>query len=130
MLASTGSHSIEAPVADADARERRIATWLHVSTFFGWIVPLGQLAVPTCLWLWRRGGSAFVDHHGKQVIRFQLVVTLVAYPMVFAMGADGDVAVVLALPLLVLGAVELALLARAAIGAHRGEWYRYPLPEL
>ncbi len=120
---------MDADSGDVSRRERRIGTWLHLSTFFGWVFPLGQLIVPTWIWFASRTGSPFADHHGKQVIRFQLIVTLIAYPLMFLMAVgQGDGGALLALPLFLLAVTELVLLARAALAAHRGKWYRYPIP--
>lgn len=110
------------------AVECRSSVWLYLSTFFGWLLPFGQLVAPACIWLSKRRESAFVDHHGKEVIRFQLIVTLIVYPIAALMSVDGDFAEVLALPLFVMAVAELVLLARGALAANRGAWYRFPIP--
>ena len=126
MTATTFDPNAELP--EPTRPECRTALWLYLATFFGWVFPFGQLVAPACLWFAKRRESAFVDHHGKEVIRFQLIVTLIVYPMAFFMSLERDVEEALILPLFVIGVAELVLLARGALAANRGSWYRFPIP--
>jgi uncharacterized Tic20 family protein len=60
--------------------ERILALMCHVG---GWMT---AMIVPLVLWLVKRRSSAFVDHHGKESLNFQLFLTL-AYAALFAAGA-------------------------------------------
>ncbi|MEO9558570.1 MAG: DUF4870 domain-containing protein [Nonlabens ulvanivorans] len=55
---------------------RNLATCLHLLSFGKWLFPLGNFILPILLWMVNSKKSDFVDHHGKQVINFQLSMTL------------------------------------------------------
>ncbi|HEX8562996.1 MAG TPA: DUF4870 domain-containing protein [Flavobacterium sp.] len=52
------------------------ATLTHLSAFGQYIVPLGNFVFPIIIWSSTKKDSAFVDHHGRQVINFQLSIFL------------------------------------------------------
>jgi len=59
-------------------RERNIAALIHVSTFSKYFVPFGNLVLPLLLWTGNRKESAYVEHHGKEALNFQLSLLLYA----------------------------------------------------
>jgi uncharacterized Tic20 family protein len=83
---------------------------------------------PLILWLVKKDESAFVNHHGREALNFQITLFL-AYLVIFSMVAllmffligIFLVPLLILLPLLALVAEILACTA-----AHRGEWHRYP----
>ena len=57
---------------------KNIATFIHLSTFSRFIIPLGNFIGPIVLWVINKDKSEFVDRHGKQAINFQISVLLYA----------------------------------------------------
>lgn len=55
---------------------RNLATCIHLLSFGKWLFPLGNFILPILLWMVNSKKSTYVDHHGKQVINFQLSMTL------------------------------------------------------
>jgi uncharacterized protein len=83
---------------------------------------------PLVLWLVKKDGSAFVDHHGREALNFQITVFLV----MLGLGAAAFVLMLvfvgfLLIPLIMILPI-LAIVAEvlAAVAAQRGDWHRYP----
>lgn len=55
---------------------RHIATFVHLLSFGKWIFPLGNFVLPIILWTVNSKKSDFIDFNGKEVINFQLSITL------------------------------------------------------
>ncbi|MBC8126379.1 MAG: DUF4870 domain-containing protein [Gloeobacteraceae cyanobacterium ES-bin-144] len=83
---------------------------------------------PLVLWLVKKDSSAFVAHHGREALNFQITLLLVmlglgAVTVVLMMVVIGF----LLLPLLfVLPILALVAEILAAVSAQKGEWHRYP----
>ncbi len=58
--------------------QKNIATFIHLSTFCRFIIPLGNFIGPIVLWSINKDKSSFIDKHGKQVINFQISILLYA----------------------------------------------------
>jgi uncharacterized Tic20 family protein len=63
--------------------EKNIATFTHLSTLTQYFIPFGNYIFPIILWSTKKDQSEFVDHHGKQVLNFQL--SLLLYSLVLLM---------------------------------------------
>ncbi|MDG5492945.1 DUF4870 domain-containing protein [Psychroserpens sp. SPM9] len=59
-----------------DNHQKNIATFIHLSTFSRFIIPLGNYIGPIVLWMVNKDKSEFVDRHGKQAINFQISILL------------------------------------------------------
>ncbi|MGB3608718.1 MAG: DUF4870 domain-containing protein [Psychroserpens sp.] len=59
-----------------DNHQKNIATFIHLSTFSRFIIPLGNYIGPIILWIINKDKSAFIDRHGKQAINFQISILL------------------------------------------------------
>ena len=59
-----------------DQHQKNIATFIHLSTFSRFLVPLGNFLGPIILWITNREKSEFVDANGKQAINFQISILL------------------------------------------------------
>jgi uncharacterized protein len=59
-----------------DTHQKNIATFIHLSTFSRFIIPLGNFLGPIILWIANKEKSEFIDSHGKQAINFQLSILL------------------------------------------------------
>ncbi|MFY0713196.1 DUF4870 domain-containing protein [Seonamhaeicola sp. NFXS20] len=58
--------------------QKNIATFIHLSTFSRFIIPLGNFIGPAILWVLNKDKSEFIDKHGKQAINFQMSILLYA----------------------------------------------------
>jgi len=56
--------------------QKNIATFIHLSTFSRFLIPLGNFAGPIILWATNKDKSEFIDVHGKQAINFQISILL------------------------------------------------------
>ncbi|AJR03740.1 DUF4870 domain-containing protein [Siansivirga zeaxanthinifaciens] len=61
-----------------DNHQKNIATFIHLSTFSRFVIPLGNFIAPIVLWIINKDKSEFIDKHGKQAINFQMSVFLYA----------------------------------------------------
>ena len=103
--------------------ERNWAVFCHLGGFAGLLVPgIGQVLGPLVLWLLRRDQSAYVDHHGREAVNFQISMTL------YAIVAAALIWVLIGIVLIfvVLG-VQFVFMVVASVAASQGELYRYPL---
>ncbi|MDB6136747.1 MAG: hypothetical protein JWM59_4990 [Verrucomicrobiales bacterium] len=76
---------------------------------------------PLIVWYLRRDGTAFLEHHGKEALNFQITVILaVMVCIILAFVVIGA----LLMPVVSIAAGILTLLA--ALGALDGKYYRYP----
>lgn len=64
------------------------ATITHLSTLTQYFIPFGNFIFPIVIWSSTKKNSAFVDHHGRQAINFQLsifaysvILVLIAVPI-------------------------------------------------
>ena len=60
------------------SHQKNIATFIHLSTFSRFFIPLGNFIGPLILWTTNKNKSQFIDAHGKEIINFQLSVLLYA----------------------------------------------------
>ncbi|WP_298761162.1 DUF4870 domain-containing protein [uncultured Psychroserpens sp.] len=59
-----------------DNHQKNIATFIHLSTFSRFIIPLGNYIGPIVLWMVNKDKSEFINNHGKQAINFQISILL------------------------------------------------------
>lgn len=102
--------------------ERLWAMLCHFSIFVGHFIPFGNIIAPLVIWLLKKNESAFVDHHGKESLNFQL--TMLLYIIISIILAFVLIGFVLAIALWVF---SLIIVIIAGIKANDGVWYRYPL---
>jgi len=103
----------------------------HLSSFAGWIFPLGNVIAPFILWSAKKNESTYIDMHGKAAVNFQLslmlycfLLALLILPLtIFTLGL-GLIAVILGIiPVVIL---IIATVISASIKATNGEYYDYP----
>ena len=139
-----------------DNHQKNIATFIHLSTFSRFIIPLGNFIGPIILWVSNKDKSEFVDSHGKQAINFQISILLYAIILgtisipffIFNIFSGFDFIDFHGLhdfhlnigkpsPLLYLGGalgglailgfvLELVFIIKASLKARDGELYQYP----
>lgn len=141
----------------ANNHQKNIATFIHLSTFSRFIIPLGNFLGPIILWVANKDKSDFVDAHGKQAINFQIsillysiVIGLITVPFfIFNVFKGIDLINIHAFesisinldkpsPLLYIGGafaglaviafiLELVFIIKASLTARDGELFKYPL---
>lgn len=102
--------------------DRTLALLCHLlGIFTGFLGPL-------ILWLVKKDSSAFLDHHGREALNFQITLLLafmslgaVTVVLMFIFVGVLLIPVIIALQVLAIIAEVLA-----AVAAQRGEWHRYP----
>lgn len=140
-----------------DSHQKSIATFIHLSTFSRFIIPLGNFIGPIILWVSNKDKSEFIDAHGKQAINFQISILLYAIILgtisipffIFNIFSGFDfidfhgfhdfhINIGKPSPLLYIGGalgglavvgfiLELVFIIKASLKARDGELYQYPL---
>ena len=85
-------------------------------------IPFGNVWGPLILWLWKRDGNPALDEHGKEVLNFQISMSI--YLVVAGLSIIVLVGFVL-LPVVALVHVILTIIG--TIEANKGRMYRYPM---
>lgn len=102
--------------------ERMWAMLTHLSALTGLFTVVGSLVGPLIIWQIQKDKSAFIDHHGKEAVNFNITIAIAA-----------GVSFALFLLLIgfvliwIVGAVWLIFTIIAGIKANNGEYYRYPV---
>ena len=129
------------------------ALFIHLSALSNLFIPLGNLIFPIVLWQAFKKEGAYVDHHGKEAVNFNLSffiysITVVIIFIASILGvifnsvqmndmenpdqlfdvlfSSGGIFISLFI-LILLGIFKFVLIILAAIKAGQGELYRYPL---
>lgn len=103
-------------------QERQWALICHLSALSGYVIPFGHLIVPIIIWSMKKDEMPMVDEHGKEVINFQISITI--WMIVSAM----LIVLLIGIPLLiVLALLQVIFVIIGAIKADSGQLYKYPL---
>jgi uncharacterized Tic20 family protein len=89
--------------------------------FIYFLVPCGHILAPLTIWLLKRKQFAFVDEQGKEVLNFQISMTL--YALVSTLVAFVFIGYFI---LMILAVADVVLVIIAAGKASEGKTYRYP----
>ena len=103
-------------------KERTWAMFCHLSAFAGFIIPFGSLIGPIVVWAIKRDQYPLVDDQGREAINFQ--ISILIYYLVSAILILILVGIAL---LIALFFFRLIIVVVAAIKAHEGVRFRYPL---
>jgi uncharacterized Tic20 family protein len=95
----------------------------HLLSFCIYLFPFGNLVGPLFLWLVKKDEDSFVYESGKEVLNFQISLTLYAFISVLLIFAFG-LGILL---LVILGLSSILFTIIGAIKASEGTVYRYPL---
>lgn len=105
-----------------DMQERQWALICHLSALSGYVIPFGNLIVPIIIWSMKKEEMPMVDEHGKEVINFQISMTIwmiIAGVLIF---------VLIGIPLLiVLAILQVVFVIIGAVKADSGQLYKYPM---
>ena len=106
------------PTKDA----RTWAMLCHFSAFAGLIFPFGNFLAPLIIWLIKKEELPFVEHQGKEVLNFQISMTI--YLLI-----SGMLCIILIGIPIIIGLVIFCFIITiiAAISANDGKSYRYPI---
>lgn len=99
-------------------------TWgmlAHLSSFAGFVIPLGNVVGPLVVWLVKKDTMPFVDDQGKEALNFNITV-VIAGLISFVLMAILIGFVLLAV--VVVGWMVFTIMA--TIEANKGVAYRYP----
>lgn len=118
--------SLPQGLAPPDAEERNMGMLTHLLAIFtGFVAPL-------VIWLVKKDGSPFLDHHGKEAVNFQITYFLITLCTGAASMVIGIITMGLGMLLIIPVYLALFVLAlvwevQACTAASRGEWHRYPV---
>jgi len=93
----------------------------HLSAFFFFFVPLGNILGPLAIWLVKKKEFPFVEDQGKEALNFQLSFTLYAFIAALLIPVFIGIGLLIAVAI-----VDLVFTIVAGIKAKDGIYYRYP----
>lgn len=130
--------------------EKSSSMLIHLSALANYVIPFGSLLLPLILWQTTKKDSAFIDHHGKEALNFNLSFFIYNIVSIFVLlgsilgtifsaiqaedteniagillSTSGFIAAIIVLS--ILGITKLILMIIAAIKANEGNLYKYPL---
>ena len=109
-------------LAPPGSTERTYAAVLHLSTF------LFPLLGPLVLWLLQKDESRYVDHHGREALNFHLTLYAAGLALVVLSFVTCGLGMIVAVPAgLALAVGDVVLTIIAAVRAHEGVRWRYPM---
>ena len=59
--------------------DKNYSSITYLSSFAGWVFPLGNVIVPFVLWSAKKSESVYIDTHGKAAVNFQLSLILYSF---------------------------------------------------
>ena len=113
---------IEQQTTEPGKDEKMWAMLTHISTFAGFIFPVGNIIAPLIIWLIKKDEYPLVDDQGKEVLNFQISMTIYLIASIIL------IFIVIGIPILIgLGIFDFIITIIAAIKANDGIKYRYPI---
>lgn len=122
------SQPSETPSTPVDASQTNVAVGCHLLGFLGFVIPFGHILGPLVLWLLKRDGNPFIDDQGKEALNFQISFTLwgiIGAAIMTVLVWTVIVPILVGIALVALAIVWVVSMILAAMGASRGESYRY-----
>lgn len=102
--------------------ERNIGILCHLGALAGYGFPFANVAVPLILWWIRKDDSEFIADNARESLNFQISICIYGIPCVLLMLVLIGFLMFFALVLF-----QIVCVVIAALAAHKGEVYRYPL---
>lgn len=103
--------------------DRTMAMLCHLLSFCLFVLPaFGNIIGPLILWLVKKDEDPFVDATGKEVLNFQISVTvygIICFLLIFAFGLGAILGMMLSVAMVVYTII-------GAVKAKEGELYQYP----
>ena len=102
--------------------ERTWGMLCHVSAFLGTVIPFGHILAPLIIWLIKKDEMPFVADQGKEVLNFQISITIYMLLSIFL------IILLIGIPMII-GLIILSFISPiiGAIKANDGKYYRYPI---
>ncbi len=109
-------------VKEASRDEKMWAMLTHISTFAAFVFPVGNIIAPLIIWLIKKDEFPLVDDQGKEVLNFQISMTIYIIASVVL------VFFVIGIPVLIgLVIFDFIITIIGAVKANDGIKYRYPI---
>ncbi len=102
--------------------ERTWAMLCHFSAFTGLIFPFGNFLAPLIIWLIKKEELPFVEDQGKEVLNFQISMTI--YLLISLILCFIFIGIPIVIGLIIFCFIITII---AAISANDGKAYRYPI---
>jgi uncharacterized protein len=127
------------PATDAmgsgiSAEEKQWAMFAHLSALAGgiltsgWAGSIGCFIGPLIIWMVKKDTMPFVDDQAKEALNFNISVALVFLALFLLSVLTLGIGLIIAIPAwIIIGIAWLVFTIIAAIKAHEGVAYRYPL---
>ncbi|MGA0173589.1 MAG: DUF4870 domain-containing protein, partial [Phycisphaerales bacterium] len=109
-------------VADVPQDERTMGLLVHLLAFVGFAFPLGNVVGPLVLWLAKKDRMPYLDEQGRESVNFNITVAILSGIGLLLTPILVGLAII---PVVLLAWVVLTIVA--AVKAHAGEPWRYPL---
>jgi uncharacterized Tic20 family protein len=105
-----------------DSETRNWGMACHFASFSGFVIPFFSFLGPLIIWLIKKDEMAYVDHHGKESLNFQITI-LLAYIACFVL-TFFIIGIFLFFAVFIFWLIMTVV---AGVKASSGEYYRYPL---
>ena len=109
---------VQSPGKDA----RNWAMICHLSALSGYLIPFGNILGPLIIWVLKKDDDPFINDQGKEVLNFQLTMTMVLFFCA--------ILIFILIGFLLIAALGIAVLIMTVVGAinaNEGRYYRYPM---
>lgn len=110
------------PICHRD--DKNMAVMVHLLPLLGFIFPGMSIVVPLLVWLFKRHKSAYIEHHARESLNFQITVALLAAIWIALKLMLVGLLLLPLVPVIII--IVLILMIRAALKAGDGEYYLYP----
>lgn len=114
--------SMTPPPKPGNSDERMWAMLCHLSTFAGYVVPMGNIIGPLVVWLIKKEEYPLVDDQGKEALNFQISITIYVFASIIL-----SLLIIGIFLLIAVVIFDLVATIIAAIKANEGNYYRYPM---
>ena len=92
----------------------------HLTTFSGFIIPMGNVIAPLIVWMIKKDEYPLVNDQGKESLNFQISI------LIYLLVAIILIIVLIGIPLLIAILIfDIVAVIIASIRANEGEKYRY-----
>ena len=116
--------STQIPEMKPSKEERTLAMALHLLPFAGFLlpgIPVLNIVAPLVLWLIKKETLPFVNEQGKEVLNFQITLSIVFFACFLTFWLILPIAIAFAA-----GVAGIIFMIIAAIQVNDGKPYRYP----
>lgn len=112
---------VEDSAAPSSGGDHTMGMLCHLLSFCGYIFPFGNVIGPLIIWVIKKDEDAFVDATGKEVLNFQISMSI--YALICTLLIMVFIGIIL-LPIVIIANIIYTIIA--AIKANEGHIYEYP----